>query len=571
MNAPGDGRFEDLWTDFLEGELSEDHVEQLDRLLADDDTLRQRAASLYEEHRLLGLLHQPFDVETFVAESRRRIATDGDGFVRRVTGSLGPPLEEGRGRSSRRWVGYVVVSVTAVVLTLAIDWLTESVPSGGVESRIGERGLEDEETPRIAEPTAVATLDRCNDCKWRDATEQREGSRLEPGRLRLDSGTAVVRFDGGALALLTGPAELVVESDDSARLIAGDVTIHAPEEAIGFTLRTPGHEIIDLGTEFHVAVGEAGETAVEVLDGEIETRPRNGGEQRGRILERGRAVRLDPDGAVRDEAFAPATPRFHTRLAEMRSNGPSGRVVASESFEYPPGQHEHLNGGSGWRTPWRERRGTELVHSEHDDTSRMNVVRAPMVFAPFLGDNADGRSVRFPAGPNYRLRELAQPIDLGRDGVHFVSFLGYRDAGRAPNSVLRLTLRSSEDYWGDTVGLGFPRARRPHAHLGTFREAVPSAARFVRDVPLLWVVKITARAEGPDELAVRIYEPDETIHLLEPSLWTIELEGADSDAKLDVLVLTANGGLAQWFDELRVGTSWEAVTSHVRDTDERAP
>lgn len=566
MNAPDDARFEELWTDFLEGDLLEDHVEQLDRLLADNDTLRQRAAELYEEHRLLGLLHQPFDVEAFVAESRRRIDADRDQFVGRVTGSL-RSMPDGRSPNSpRRWFGYVVVATAAVVLTLAIDSFTRRGLHDAGERPVAERiEWAGRQTDAAA---AVATLDRCGGCVWKEGRDRREGTRLGRGRLRLVSGTAVVHFDGGALALLTGPAELDLESDDSARLVAGDVTIHAPEEAIGFTLRTPGHEIIDLGTEFHVTVGKTGETAVEVLDGEIETRPRNGGERRGRILERGRAVRLDPDGQVQDEEFAPTTPRFHARLAELRGDDPAGRLLAVESFEYPGGVHEHLSGGRGWRTPWRPRLGEELVHSEHDRSSRLDVRDVPRILSPFAGDDGHGSLVRFPAGPNHRLRELAEPIDLGRDGVYYVSFFAYREPGNAENAMLRLTLRSSENYWGETVGFGFPRMRRPYAHVGSFREAVPSAARFVRDVPLLWVVKITAHAKGPDELALRIYEPDETIHLLEPSLWAIAVEGVASDAKLDVLVVTANGGLPQWFDELRLGTTWESVTSHVRGADE---
>ncbi|MEL7266909.1 MAG: hypothetical protein AAFP69_19155 [Planctomycetota bacterium] len=44
-----------------------------------------------------------------------------------------------------------------------------------------------------------------------------------------------------------------------------------PDEAIGFTVDSPGLELIDLGTEFAVRVGDAGAPEVHVFGGVAES------------------------------------------------------------------------------------------------------------------------------------------------------------------------------------------------------------------------------------------------------------------------------------------------------------
>ena len=98
---------------------------------------------------------------------------------------------------------------------------------------------------------AIATLLFAENCQWQVAALA-EGTRLPAGHLVLMSGTAILRLDGGAEAVLTGPVDLELESAGSARLHSGEVVIRATDGAEGFTLRTPASEVIDLGTEFAV-------------------------------------------------------------------------------------------------------------------------------------------------------------------------------------------------------------------------------------------------------------------------------------------------------------------------------
>ena len=101
----------------------------------------------------------------------------------------------------------------------------------------------------------IATLVFADECRWEHASSPLlEGQRLPIGELHLLEGVAMVRFDGGAVAVLSGEVRLALESRGSVRLYQGRLTVQAPDEAVGFTVRTPENDLVDLGTEFAVEV-----------------------------------------------------------------------------------------------------------------------------------------------------------------------------------------------------------------------------------------------------------------------------------------------------------------------------
>ena len=127
-------------------------------------------------------------------------------------------------------------------------------------------------------------------CEWASSAQFAEGQPLPAGALSLRRGTAVVRFHGGAEAVLTGEVELELESPGSARLRHGDVVIRAEDGAAGFTLHTPTSELTDLGTEFAVKVARDGATELQVLEGEVAYAPNV--KAAGAVLDAGQAVRI---------------------------------------------------------------------------------------------------------------------------------------------------------------------------------------------------------------------------------------------------------------------------------------
>lgn len=96
------------------------------------------------------------------------------------------------------------------------------------------------------------------------------GTRLRPGRIKIETGTLQLEFLGGAILALAAPAELEIVSSDCATLHSGSVRVAIPERAQRFILNAAMTAIADVGTQFSVNVSQDGKAEVKVLDGEVE-------------------------------------------------------------------------------------------------------------------------------------------------------------------------------------------------------------------------------------------------------------------------------------------------------------
>ena len=101
-------------------------------------------------------------------------------------------------------------------------------------------------------------------------TGPRIGTTLVPGRLKLRDGLARVEFYRGAVLILEGPVNLELIASDHVVCRRGKLRAYVPAPARGFTVESPGAELVNLGTEFGVTVGER--TEVHVFDGMVEIR-----------------------------------------------------------------------------------------------------------------------------------------------------------------------------------------------------------------------------------------------------------------------------------------------------------
>ena len=142
----------------------------------------------------------------------------------------------------------------------------------------------------IAELTWLSTADS-------NAHSTKNSLLAKGGLLRLQDEDVHVRFACGAEVTLHGPAVFYIESEKLARLEYGTLEAKVPPQAIGFLIDTPASRVIDLGTEFKVAVADNGDTNINVLNGEVEAEPRRpwltGGELRRKLFE-GDSLKLSP-------------------------------------------------------------------------------------------------------------------------------------------------------------------------------------------------------------------------------------------------------------------------------------
>lgn len=127
--------------------------------------------------------------------------------------------------------------------------------------------------PNEGAQNPFATLTKIQDPVWE--RQSAVGDRLGSETFRLFAGTVELTFDEGAVVTLEGPVEFRPSSTGKLELRRGHLLASVPRTAIGFTVSTPTSKVVDLGTEFEIAVNDLGESDVHVLNGEVEVAPTN--------------------------------------------------------------------------------------------------------------------------------------------------------------------------------------------------------------------------------------------------------------------------------------------------------
>lgn len=203
---------------------------------------------------------------------------------------------------------------------------------------------------------AVATLSNSSDVSWSNATTGDQcKSPLPSGKhLRIESGTAEVTFDLGAIAIIEGPADFELVSANSGALNFGKVFVQVPEAAKGFAIVSPTATIVDLGTEFSVETDKAGATEVQVYRGNVEVHPgklrdtQSASPQTYR-LSAGEASRIEHNRTDGKTAVRRIVAKPRPEPKSVQTNAPrriavSGAVASSEVYGCSP---QHLVDGSG--------------------------------------------------------------------------------------------------------------------------------------------------------------------------------------------------------------------------------
>lgn len=144
--------------------------------------------------------------------------------------------------------------------------------------------------------SGYATLRRVAGIEWPSGSSFREGDLLPAGVFAFEQGVAEIDFFCGATLVVEGPAKLNLESDWMVRVLTGRLRANVPPAARGFVVKAGDSEIVDLGTEFAIEVGE-NNVRVKVIDGEVKLR---GGEHDGKHLFTGQGQSLIGDGEAGD-------------------------------------------------------------------------------------------------------------------------------------------------------------------------------------------------------------------------------------------------------------------------------
>ena len=228
---------------YLGGEATADEVVQLEALMRDDPQLRA----------------------DFLAYARI------DAALPAAIGEKATLVEfEPSSAAKPRRFSWAPMAATAAAVALLI------VAGGLIWSGRDDAGESQGGLVREGEPTddGVAVLVDAGEVEWlEEGDAPQENDILSPGPLRMKSGLLQVEFYSGARLIVEGPADLEIVSADEVICRQGRVRAVVPPPAHGFRIVAPQFELIDLGTEFGIAVDSNGEARVQVFDGEVELIP----------------------------------------------------------------------------------------------------------------------------------------------------------------------------------------------------------------------------------------------------------------------------------------------------------
>ena len=206
-------------------------------------------------------------------------------------------------------------------------------------------------TPASGDMAAIATVKSVVGTIWATGQEPLElGEVLLDEWIRLEKGMIQLEFQTGALVSLEGPASLRVVAEGECFVERGTLVVLAPSEMGSFKVNTRTSEVVDLGTEFAVSVGESGEMVVHVLDGEVEIGikdPDSNVVSRERLIE-SHAVRLEPgkpdlqpadyDGASFERLRAETIRRKRPLRIQFDCGSQSGVYQGTESPAHAAGE-----------------------------------------------------------------------------------------------------------------------------------------------------------------------------------------------------------------------------------------
>ncbi len=169
-------------------------------------------------------------------------------------------------------------------------------------NRTPEAATESQAPGQEGTSRGIAIVTRLVNAAWQDdANSLRVGQALEPGTVSLQSGFAQIEFFCGATVVLEGPAELALETSELATVRSGRLRAQVPPAARGFSLKVDDMTVVDLGTEFGLAVSDTG-ARVEVFDGEVEL---HASDHDTRSLKQGQGVARQADGSFTTTAANP--------------------------------------------------------------------------------------------------------------------------------------------------------------------------------------------------------------------------------------------------------------------------
>ncbi|MGK0240800.1 MAG: hypothetical protein ACI92G_004291 [Candidatus Pelagisphaera sp.] len=102
-----------------------------------------------------------------------------------------------------------------------------------------------------------------------------QGDSIKAGEYVLTDGLVQFVFENDVEVVVEAPARFRLDSPLLMALYEGKLSANVPLSGVGFTVETPGAEVIDYGTEFGVEVDSDSQSEIHVFQGEVEVKARD--------------------------------------------------------------------------------------------------------------------------------------------------------------------------------------------------------------------------------------------------------------------------------------------------------
>jgi len=243
--------FRDLVAKWLDGRATEEEFAEIERAIVEHDELLDVYCDLVDVDATLSWQHRWMPKQTDAPTDEQPIAT-----LERAHG----------GRAQGPLFRYAAAAVLLLFVGVAVLSLTSRDDPADTPGQVAHVDAD----PIGDQP--VATLVNMRGAAWAATGGHdlvSEGSSLDAGRLALESGSAQMVMRSSAMVTLIGATEIEMLGPNRVRLHRGRVLALVPEMAVGFTIETATHTIVDLGTRFGVEVDASGVTHVHVFEGRV--------------------------------------------------------------------------------------------------------------------------------------------------------------------------------------------------------------------------------------------------------------------------------------------------------------
>lgn len=283
---------------YIDGTATDADLEVLRSSLANDASLREQfILTLYRDEAIYRINEDRLESDAVFSG----MLADGPGpdqepgaaaFSRDTKPAAGlggsaatHPIES---RSSR-FMLYVSGAAIAALIAVVLYPLVSQFVTTGTGSPGGN--------PTAALPGGTASparLMHAHQMAWGPDSKQANADQsLDTGSYEIDSGYLQFEMSTGVTVIMHAPAAFSIDSPSEISLTSGALSAKVNEGAEGFIVNTPSGEVLDLGTEFGVAVRNNDAVEVHVMDGEVvASLPNN---EQIQSLQHGQAGRMEAD------------------------------------------------------------------------------------------------------------------------------------------------------------------------------------------------------------------------------------------------------------------------------------